>query len=88
MRFLAQALWGALLMPLLLCAAEERVFTDAKVRIVVRPLSVEERFRKPIEVGEDQLIQVAPKRGWFLVVDEVNRPVAPDTQSPELIPKK
>jgi hypothetical protein len=35
-----------------------------------------------------ELIPVVPKRGWFLVVDEVNRPVAPDTQSPNLIPKK
>jgi hypothetical protein len=35
-----------------------------------------------------ELIPVAPKRGWLLVVDEVNRPLAPDTQSTELIPKK
>jgi len=34
------------------------------------------------------LILVVPKRGWFLVVDELKRPVAPDTQSPDLIPKK
>jgi hypothetical protein len=42
-----------------------------------------ERLWKP---GE--LIPVLPKRGWFLVVDEVNRSVAPGTQSPDLIPKK
>ena len=49
MRFLAQALCGALLMPLPLRAAEERVFTDAKGRIVVRPLPVEEHARRRLE---------------------------------------
>jgi len=35
-----------------------------------------------------ELIPVVPKRGWFLVVDEIKRTVAPDTQSPNPIPKK
>jgi hypothetical protein len=36
-------------MPLPLRAAEERVFTDAKGRIVVRPLPVEEHARRRLE---------------------------------------
>jgi hypothetical protein len=34
------------------------------------------------------LIPVAPKRGWFLVLDEVSRQVAPATPAPDSVPKK
>jgi len=35
-----------------------------------------------------ELIPVAPKRGWFLVLDEVSRQVAPATPALDSVPKK
>jgi hypothetical protein len=35
-----------------------------------------------------ELIPVAAKRGWFLVADEVKRPVAPANPGPDPMPKK
>jgi Family of unknown function (DUF6067) len=35
-----------------------------------------------------ELIPVAPKRGWFLVLDEVRRQVAPATPAPDSVQKK
>jgi hypothetical protein len=37
---------------------------------------------------EAELIPVVPKRGWFLVADEVKRQVAPVNQGPDPIPNK